>query len=202
MTMRGLRPSARSRCSRRVRPSSTRCAKKTKVDPYETAIRAAASRDDGLTSQASHQRDRALRKSASQPHLPTTRSAHEESDVEFEEADAEDSQEYGASLSGDIGARTPADIRSEKTRHPRRAGESSPTLAGFSSRLPPPLRTAPPPGRPDIYPGPSNPDAEPTRTPMTSCRCRRAGSARGRTIRRSRSPHPRRLTPAARELRR
>ncbi len=82
----------------------------TKVDPYETAIRAAASRDDGLTSQASQQRDRALRKSASQPRLPTTRSAHDESDVEFEDADAEDSQQYGASLSGDIGARTPADI--------------------------------------------------------------------------------------------
>src|SRR5882757_5485701 len=45
----------------------------TKVDPYETAIRAAASRDDGLTTQASQQRDRALRKSTSQPRLPTTR---------------------------------------------------------------------------------------------------------------------------------
>ncbi len=26
-------------------------------------------------------------------------------------------------------------------------------MGGFSSRLPPPIRTAPPPGRPDIYPG-------------------------------------------------
>lgn len=129
----------------------------TKVDPYETAIRAAASRDDGLTSQASQQRDRALRKSASQPRLPTTRAAHDESDVEFEDAEADDSQEYGASLSGDIGAPTPADIPITQNplddASPPSGYQSSPTLAGFSSRLPPPLRTAPPPGRPDIYPG-------------------------------------------------
>jgi len=129
----------------------------TKVDPYETAIRAAASRDDGLTSQASQQRDRALRKSASQPRLPTTHAAHDESDVEFEDADADDSQEYGASLSGDIGAHTPADIPITQNplddASPPSGYQSSPTLAGFSSRLPPPLRTAPPPGRPDIYPG-------------------------------------------------
>ena len=57
------------------------------------------------------------------------------------------------SLSGDIGARTPADIPIGEDASPASGYQSSPTLAGFSSRLPPPLRTAPPPGRPDIYPG-------------------------------------------------
>jgi hypothetical protein len=125
----------------------------TKVDPYETAIRAAASRDDGLTSQASQQRDRALRKSASQPRLPTTRAAHDESDVEFEDAEAEDSQEYGASLSGNIGERTPADMPVAEDASPPSGFLSGGASGGFSSRLPPPMRSAPPPGRPDIYPG-------------------------------------------------
>ncbi len=127
----------------------------TKVDPFETAIRAAASRGDGLTSQASQQRDRALRKSTSQPRLPTAR-ANDDDDVEFEDADADadDSQKYGASLSGDIGEHTPADIPVVDEDASPPAGFLGGTgSGGFQSRLPPPIRTAPPPGRPDIYPG-------------------------------------------------
>jgi hypothetical protein len=125
----------------------------TKVDPYETAIRAAASRGDGLTSQASQQRDRALRKSTSQPRLPTAR-ASDDDDVEFEDADDDDSQKYGASLSGDIGERTPADIPNADEDASAPSGFLGGTgSGGFQPRLPPPLRTAPPPGRPDIYPG-------------------------------------------------
>ena len=127
----------------------------TKVDPYETAIRAAASRGDGLTSQASKQRDQALRKSTSQPRLPTAR-ANDDDDVEFEDADADDSQKYGASLSGDIGERTPADIPlGDEDVSPPSGFLSGGGSDGFQPRLPlpPPMRTSPPPGRPDIYPG-------------------------------------------------
>jgi len=125
----------------------------TKVDPFETAIRAAASRSDGLTSQASQQRDRALRKSTSQPRLPTAR-ANDVDDVEFEDAEDDDSQKYGASLSGDIGEHTPADIPVvDEDASPPAGFLGGAGSGGFQSRLPPPLRTAPPPGRPDIYPG-------------------------------------------------
>jgi hypothetical protein len=127
----------------------------TKVDPYETAIRAAASRGDGLTSQASKQRDQALRKSTSQPRLPTAR-ANDDDDVEFEDADADDSQKYGASLSGDIGERTPAEIPlGDEDVSPPSGFLSGGGSDGFQPRLPlpPPMRTSPPPGRPDIYPG-------------------------------------------------
>jgi len=124
----------------------------TKVDPYETAIRAAASRDDGLTSQASRQRESALRKSTSQPRLPTTRS-NDVVVVEFEDADAsEDTSQYGSSVSGNI-ERTPADIPIAEDASPPSGYLSGSGPAGFSGRLPPPLRSAPPPGRPDIYPG-------------------------------------------------
>jgi hypothetical protein len=125
----------------------------TKVDPYETAIRAAASRDDGLTSQASQQRDRALRKSTSQPRLPTAR-ATDDDDVEFEDPEAaDDSQEYGASLSGSISERTPADIPIAEDSSPAGGYLASGASGGFQPRLPPPLRAGPPAGRPDIYPG-------------------------------------------------
>jgi hypothetical protein len=136
----------------------------TKVDPYETAIRAAASRNDGLaglTSQASQQRDRALRKaSLTPPRLSAARPAAEDrekeqkGDVEFEDPDAIDESARGASAHGD--GRTPADIPISED------DESAPTgsynlnpspSGGLRPALPPPLRTSPPPGRPDIYPG-------------------------------------------------
>ncbi len=136
----------------------------TKVDPYETAIRAAASRDDGLTSQASQQRDRALRKSTSQPHLPTMRT--DDDDVEFEDPDAaDDSSQYGSSMSGDI-ERTPADIPIAEDASPPLGYLTGSASGGFPSRLPPPLRSAPPPGRPDIYPGRRIPT--PSATPNTN----------------------------------
>jgi hypothetical protein len=133
----------------------------TKVDPYETAIRAAASRDDGLaglTSQASQQRDRALRKaSLTPPRLSAARPAVRElDDVDFEDADAADTGAHAASAHGDdLSARTPADIPISEDDESAPTGgylSTSPS-GGFQPRLPPPLRTSPPPGRPDIYPG-------------------------------------------------
>ena len=125
----------------------------TKVDPFETAIRAAASRDDGLSSQASQQRDRALRKTTTAPRLSTARVAAATADVEFEDPDAANDEAVGAS--DEHGALTPADIpiAEEDESSPTGGYVTGSTAIGFQSRLPPPIRSAPPPGRPDIYPG-------------------------------------------------
>jgi hypothetical protein len=123
----------------------------TKVDPYETAIRVAATREDGLTSQASQQRDRALRKTTTAPRLSTARVAAD--DLEFEDADAANAEADDASDAHD--ARTPADIpiAEDDLSSPAGGYLAGSTALGFQSRLPPPMRSAPPPGRPDIYPG-------------------------------------------------
>ena len=125
----------------------------TKVDPYETAIRAAASRESGLTSQASQQRERALRKSAITPARVPARPALAE--VEFEEAETGDQESdgYGSSPHGDRSERTPADIPIADDSGPSPAGGYATASGGFMPRLPPPGRPMPPPGRPDIYPG-------------------------------------------------
>ena len=137
----------------------------TKVDPYETAIRAAASRDDGLsglTSQASQQRDRALRKaSLTPPRLSAARPALKEQDqerdaAEFEDADASDDAAHSSAHGDDHGGLTPADIpiSDDDESAPTGSYNLNPSPSGgFQPRLPPPLRTSPPPGRPDIYPG-------------------------------------------------
>jgi hypothetical protein len=122
----------------------------TKVDPYETAIRAAASREEGLTSQASHQRERALRKSAATPVRAPARPALAE--VEFEDARTGDEDGYGSSPH-DHGERTPADIAIVDDSGPSPAGGYATASGGLMPRLPPPGRPMPPPGRPDIYPG-------------------------------------------------
>jgi len=123
----------------------------TKVDPYETAIRAAASREVGLTSQASHQRERALRKSANTPVRVPARPALAE--VEFEDAETGDEDAYGSSPNGEHSERTPADIPIAEDSAPSPAGGYATASGSFMPRLPPPGRPMPPPGRPDIYPG-------------------------------------------------
>src|SRR5207253_2367473 len=83
-----------------------------------------------------------------------TAHAIDDDDVEFEDADADDSQKYGASLSGDIGEHTPTDIPvADEDASPPSGFLGGTESGGFQPRLPPPIRTAPPPGRPDIYPG-------------------------------------------------
>jgi hypothetical protein len=124
----------------------------TKVDPYETAIRAAATRDDGLTSQASHQRERALRKTANTPVRVPARAALAE--VEFEEAETGNEDAYDSAPHGGHSERTPADIPiADESSGPSPAGGYATASGGYMPRLPPPGRPMPPPGRPDIYPG-------------------------------------------------
>ena len=123
----------------------------TKVDPYETAIRAAATRDDGLSSQASHQRERALRKNANTPVRAPARPALAE--VEFEEAETGNEDAYDSSPHGAHSERTPADIPIADDSGPSPAGGYATASGGYMPRLPPPGRPMPPPGRPDIYPG-------------------------------------------------
>lgn len=123
----------------------------TKVDPYETAMRAAASREGGLSSQASHQRERALRKSAATPVRAPARPALAE--VEFEDARTGDEDAFGSSPHGGHSERTPADIPIVDDSGPSPAGGHATASGGFMPRLPPPGRPMPPPGRPDIYPG-------------------------------------------------
>ncbi|HET6146195.1 MAG TPA: hypothetical protein VFH68_01590 [Polyangia bacterium] len=122
----------------------------TKVDPYETAIRAAALRDEGLTSQASHQRARALRKTANTPVRAPSHAALAE--VEFEDVETGDEEAFASSPSGEHSERTPADRPiGEDSGSPPAGGFA--TASGYVPRLPPPGRPMPPPGRPDIYPG-------------------------------------------------
>jgi hypothetical protein len=126
----------------------------TKVDPYETAIRAAATRDEPLTSQASHQRERALRRTT--PAVSASRQPARAALAEVEFEDPETTGDY-ASAPHDAGERTPADAPDV----PLLADDSAPSPAGgypspasgYMPRLPPPGRPSPPPGRPDIYPG-------------------------------------------------
>jgi hypothetical protein len=133
----------------------------TKVEPLETAIRAAASKDDGLTSQASEQRERALRKSSAA--APRTTARQEADDFEFEDPDAGDDHNRAAddhNGAADLdGGHTPADIpisdEDDDAEPSPLAGfaPSRPAPGGFQPRLPPPGRLTPPPGRPDLYPG-------------------------------------------------
>jgi hypothetical protein len=131
----------------------------TKVDPYETAIRAAATRDDGLTSQASQQRDRALRKSTTPVRTPARAvPANANVDAEFEDANSGDDGDTGDDdATRDASGRTPADIpvfSGEADSSPAGGHVATNTgTGGYMPRLPPPGRPSPPPGRPDIYPG-------------------------------------------------
>jgi hypothetical protein len=136
----------------------------TKVEPYETVVRAAASAhgddlDDlamaGLTSQASEKRERALRKPAPLPlgsRPPASPFAQAADDFEFEDPDAEASADAAADFDD---GHTPADIpiseEDETDAAPRAGYAATSGSGGFQSRLPPPARSTPPPGRPDGY---------------------------------------------------
>jgi hypothetical protein len=130
----------------------------TKVDPYETAIRAAATRDEPLTSQASHQRERALRRATPSVSASASRQPARAALAEVEFEDPETTGDYASAPHGaDASERTPADAPDV----PMLADDSAPSPAGgypspasgYMPRLPPPGRPSPPPGRPDIYPG-------------------------------------------------
>ena len=145
---------ARSRCSRRVRHSSTRCAKRRQrstptrprfAPPRRATTASPARRASSATARcASRRRSRGCRRRART--TTTTSSSRMPTPPTTRRSTARRCRATSAS------ARPPT-FRSPTDASPPSGYLAGSGSAGFSPRLPPPLRTAPPPGRPDIYPG-------------------------------------------------